>query len=459
MKVAFIASECAPLAKVGGLGDVIGALPKALVNLRVEPVIILPYYQSIEKFQPTQTDLELKISVDEKTETWTVFETVLPRTNIKVFLLGHPLFWTAEIYDMPKDSFRFASFSRAAAILAKKIKADLVHCHDWHTALVPLMLKGAGLPTLITIHNVHPGTGLDQIAVDELTKLSVDGSLLIPTKDDRPGMVSLLAQGVNSADFITTVSPTHASEIQTPEFAGPLSEIFRRRHDSLAGIINGIDTEVFNPATDSDIAHSYSADDLAGKSVCRKDLAQTVGWEDSDSPILGVVTRLTTQKGVDLIAAILPSLAQAGTRIVILGTGEPQIESRLTELAKKYPDNLKTVLRFDAALAQKIYAGSDMFLMPSRFEPCGLGQMIAMRYGTLPVVNQTGGLADTVLDNQTGFVFSPLTADNLLRTIERAEAVFQDHQSWLQMQLTAMKMDFSWTKSAERYIAIYKKLV
>ncbi|MEK7202132.1 MAG: glycogen synthase [Patescibacteria group bacterium] len=459
MKVAFIASECTPLAKVGGLGDVIGALPKALAELEVEPIILLPYYRSIEKYKPTKTDIELETTDGDGKIIWSVFETVLPETAIRVLLLRHPDFWIDEVYDSPNDPFRFASFSIAAAALAQKLKVNVVHCHDWHTALASVVLKGRGIPTVITIHNVHPGTGLDQISSEQLGTLGIDTTKLAAAKDDRSNSFSLLAQGVAAANFITTVSPTHAEEIKAEAFGGSLAELFRRRSKDLEGIVNGIDVEVFNPVTDSNIAENYSAENLTGKTACRQDLERAVGWEHSDAPILGVVTRLTNQKGLDLIASILPDLAAAGTRVIILGTGEEAIESKLTNLAAKYADNLKALLRFDAVLAQKIYAGSDMFLMPSRFEPCGLGQMIAMRYGTLPVVNKTGGLADTVIDNQTGFVLEPLSAKNLLTTIERALAVWHDHSSWRTMQLTAMKQDFSWTKSAKRYIEIYKKLV
>lgn len=457
MKVAFIAAECTPLAKVGGLGDVIGALPKALASLGVDTTIILPYYKTIEKSKPARTDITIETIDGENKVVWAVFETVLPGTDVKVLLLRHPDGWFKEIYGSPDDAFRFAAFSAAAAKLAKILKVDLVHVHDWHTALTAVVLKDDKLPTVLTIHNVHPGTEMDHIDVAELAELSVDSSKFISVKANHPGF-DLLAQGVAAANFITTVSPTHAEEIKTEAFSGSLAELFRRRSKDLEGIVNGIDVEVFNPATDPNIAENYSADDLTGKTACRKDLEASVGWGYSDAPILGVVTRLTNQKGLDLIASILPDLAAAGTRVVILGTGEEAIESKLTNLANKYADNLKAFLRFDAVLAQKIYAGSDLFLMPSRFEPCGLGQMIAMRYGTLPVVNKTGGLADTVIDNQTGFVLEPLSAKNLLTTIARALAVWHDHSSWATMQQTAMKQDFSWTKSAARYLEIYKKL-
>ncbi|MEK7534803.1 MAG: glycogen synthase [Patescibacteria group bacterium] len=457
MKIAFIASECTPLAKVGGLGDVIGALPKALVKLSVEPVIILPYYRSIEKYKPSKTDIRLETSHDENKVTWSVFETILPETEVKVLLLRHPDLWIDEVYGSPNDAFRFAAFSTAAAKLAKILKVDLVHCHDWHTALAAVVLKDDKLPTVLTIHNVHPGTEMDHIDTAELAELSIDSSKFISVKANHPGY-ELLAQGVATANFITTVSPTHAEEIKNEKFGGELAGLFRQRERDLEGIVNGIDTDVFNPATDTNLATNYSSENLSGKTECRKDLEAMLEWEHSDDPILGVVTRLTSQKGVDLVAEILPQLVAAQMRVVILGTGEEAIESKLSNLARKYSNNLKTLLRFDAALAQKIYAGSDLFLMPSRFEPCGLGQLIAMRYGTLPVVNLTGGLADTVIDNQTGFVFTPLSAKNLLATIERATAVLHDHPSWQTMQRTAMKQDFSWAKSAARYLEIYKKL-
>ena len=458
MKVLFVAAECSPLAKVGGLGDVIGALPKALAKIGVEPIIVLPYYRAIEKYKPEKSAITIETIDGENKIKWPVFDTVLPDTEIKVFLLRHPDGWFKDIYGWPDDAFRFAAFSTATAKLAQKLKVDVVHVHDWHTALVTVVLKDEKLPTILTIHNVHPGTEMDHIDIAELTELSVDISKFVSIKENHPGY-DLLAQGVVSADFITTVSPTHAEEIKTEAFGGSLAELFRRRSNDLEGVVNGIDIEVFNPATDPNIIENYSAEDLTGKTACRKDLETSVGWEHSDAPVLGVVTRLTNQKGLDLIASILPDLASAGTKVIILGTGEEAIESKLTNLAKKYSDNLKAILRFDAALAQKIYAGADLFLMPSRFEPCGLGQMIAMRYGTLPVVNKTGGLADTVIDNQTGFVFTPLSAKNLQTAIERAVAVWNDHPSRQTMQYAAMTQDFSWGPSARRYLEIYQDLI
>lgn len=458
MKVLFVSAEVTPLAKVGGLGDVIGALPKELIKLGVEPTILLPYYKLFDKVKPKKINLTLETVNFGGSDSVELFETYLPDTKIRVLLAKHPILYREEVYGYPDDSDRFAYFSVAVLKLLKTIKFDLVHCHDWHTGLIPLGLAGT-IPSLFTIHNVHPDEGVGFLRRDVIKRLGLPVDKLATTKDVDSDSVNLLAQGIVYADRVNTVSPTHAKEIQTTKFGGALAPLLKSRSQNLTGILNGIDTEIFNPATDRSIVQQYDVKTLDKKIINKRDLEKVCDWSESDHPILGMVTRLTEQKGVDIVVAAAPELVKRHARIVILGTGDPNIENMLRQVEKRYPDNLKVFIKFDAILAQKIYAGSDFFLMPSRFEPCGLGQMIAMRYGTVPIVHPVGGLKDSVIDNKTGFWFTSFSRNKFLVSVSSAINLYHHSHRYNLMQQQCASQDFSWGSSANKYLDLYKLLL
>lgn len=467
MRVLFVASEVAPVAKVGGLGDVIGSLPKALESLGARVTILVPFYKSFEKVRPRKTGWVLRVPLRGSTAEVEVFESNLPGSKVRILLPRHPLFFRDAIYGEIDDPDRFAFLCAVALKLLQKSKFDLVHCHDWHTGLIPLGLRAsrerkeswARIPSLLTVHNVHPGEGIDHLYRHVIPEVGFPNDKIVPTPDAREDSANLLAQGVAYADAINTVSPSYAKEIQTEAFGGVLASLFRKRKNRLFGILNGIDTEFFNPATDRYIRARYTPQTLERKAINNHALETEVGWRQSDGPLFGMVSRITEQKGGDLVAAVGKEMRSRGARVVILGTGDPRHEALVHELQNRFPDTFRVFIKFDAALAQRVYAGSDFFLMPSRFEPCGLGQMIAMRYGTIPIVHKTGGLADTVKEGETGFVFAPFTKHTFGAAIDRALRVYRNPSLWRKMQKTVMAQNFSWDRSARQYFSLYEKLI
>ncbi|MEA2638838.1 MAG: starch synthase [Chloroflexota bacterium] len=469
LKILFVAAEVAPFAKVGGLADVAGALPKELHALGHDVRVIMPRYAPIDgqKFGIREAAGGAAFEVPGSDQPATLAEAMAG--PVPVYFVECPHYFDRPgIYGFPDDIERFLYFCRAVLEATELLgwAPDVIHCNDWHTAVIPHWLHHrSDLPTtvrqaasILTIHNLAYQGDVDPTAFPQW----LDASLMHRGPD---GSVDLLSQGIHDADWITTVSERYAQEITTPEFGEGLEGLLTSRIHYLTGILNGIDYEVFNPATDPLIAQHYSVDDLAGKEACKLALQQEAGFDVGPRrPLIGLIGRLVDQKGFDLIAEVLePLLAEVDLQVVILGTGEERYHEMLRQLSSRNRRQLAVYLTFDAALAQRIYAGSDMFLMPSRFEPCGLGQLISLRYGTVPVVRSTGGLADTVLDYQpstgrgTGFVFRRYHSVSLVVALSRAFEVYREADRWREIQLQGMRQDVSWGASARRYVEVYQE--
>lgn len=477
-RLLFLAAELNPFAKVGGLADVVGALPKALKKQGVDVRIMIPKYGMIDPKQyPMQRVLRrVPVKFYNRTYTVDVYTTRLPGTSITVYLIDQKHFFdTGGVYYSKtafvgtfKEVERFLFFGRAALESLPRLgwKPNILHCHDWHTAFIPVWLKTvyccdnsfyASLRTLYTIHNLA-NQGISNLKVLKVAQVSRK-ALPSLERDARNNDIDLMVQGILTSDALNTVSPTYAREILTPEFGEHLDPVLRLRKRDLYGIVNGIDTEVFNPETDSHIPQRYSTQSFDRKKINKEALQRLCGFEmDSRVPIFGIVSRLTNQKGLDLVLALRRELAQFPLQLVILGTGDPKIERSLATLAKRLAHKMRVFLKFDAKLAQTIYAGSNFFLMPSRFEPCGLGQMIAMRYGTPPVVRATGGLADTVQHSKTGIVFHEYTPQALLAALRTALRLYQQPR-YIAMAKAGMRKDLSWERSAQVYMRLYRKLL
>ncbi|MDP2695819.1 MAG: glycogen/starch synthase [bacterium] len=446
MKILFVASELTPLAKVGGLGDVIGSLPKALNKTGLKLAVIMPKYAAIDN---KKWRLKKILEFVESGEKLTVYKTTIPKSLVPVYLVENkkyisrgPIYFQKTAFAGSKREIdRFVFFSKAVYKMLKErfIDADIVHCHDWHTgALVrSLRFSDVGPQTIFTIHNL--------------------------ANQGKSGRFNGMREGINNADMVTTVSPTYAKEITTKKYSVGLEQILRKRarQGKLVGIINGIDIGFFDPQKDNMIDHKYSSSTLARKNKNKITLQKISKLKvDHKAPIFGLVSRLTAQKGIMLIPPIVSEhVEKHNAQFVFLGTGSKSHEEKLLELAKRYPQNVSTNILFDEVMAHKIYAGCDFFLMPSRFEPSGLGQMISMRYGTPPIVRVTGGLKDTVRHLETGFMFQKESAAALKKATEAAIAILRDEKLYRQMQRRCMKEDFSWDKSAAKYKEIYQKML
>jgi len=471
LKILMLAAECAPIAKVGGLGDVVGALPKELEKIGLDVRIILPFYGLIDrkKYPARLIKKQLAISGRERIN---LYVTKLPGSSVSVYLLEHRLFAGKYIYRHNpaagrnknlQDGKKFSFYCRASLVTAKYLgfQPDVIHIHDWHAAPTLGYLKSdyrhdpfySKTKTLYTIHNLanQGKVGPKIIGVSKL-----DPELPVIKVDLKDGDINFMVQGILGADLINTVSPTYAKEILSHYQGAGLERILKRKRSKLSGIINGIDTIVFNPEKDRYISQRYSAKKLFKKKLNKLILQKELKLEvDPDIPLVGLISRLVWQKGLDLVNNKLMSLP---CQFVFLGTGSRLIEKRLLKLAKKYPKSFSVIIGFDPILAQKIYAGSDLFLMPSRFEPCGLGQLIAMRYGTIPLVRSTGGLADTV-NSQLGFSFNKYDTAELYATLKKALNIYNTKpKKWLKMQNIGMKKDLSWKYPAREYFKIYMKL-
>ena len=469
MKTLFVASECAPIVKVGGLGDVIGALPKALKELGLDVRIAIPKYKIINEKQYQFRLIAPKIKVKE--EFVNVYQGFLPGSKVTVYLLENKRYFGEDGVYLAKSAFvdslkeiqRFLFFSQSVTDIIDFLdwQPQIIHCHDWHMSFIPLLLrlKNKKIKTLLTIHNL---ANQGKWAAGEiLSFIGLKGNETESLKIiDKEGNLNIFEQGILNADILNTVSNNYSKEIRTKEFGEGLEQDLVKREDDLFGILNGIDYDRFNPETDPDIESNYSLKDFENKTKNKTALQKVLNFPaDSNAPLLGVINRLTAQKGVDLMLENIPELVKSNCQLVVLGVGEDVYEKKLLEFSKKYPQNISSRIRFDPVLAQKIYAGSDIFLMPSRFEPCGLGQMIAMRYGTLPIVRETGGLAETVQNEKTGFVFKQYKKEALLGIIKEALDFYKDRNKWRELIRNAMSQDFSWGKSAERYLEIYKKII
>jgi starch synthase len=474
LHVAFVTSELTPFVKTGGLADVSGALPKALGRLGHRVTIVVPRYGPIG-FPAGEFRGSVHVPVDPVPRSAGFYRRALSE-NVEVVFIEHPPFFDRPFpYGIGNDDYadnrlRFAFLSRAALeyFRSRGERPDVFHAHDWQTGLVPVYLKvfywdDPSLyrsPTLFTIHNVaYQGNfGADTAALLGLPDHVSSGAL------EFHGGVSYLKGGVMFSELVNTVSPTYAREIQTPEFGYGFDGILRARAGDLLGVLNGVDYDEWDPRVDPHIAARYGPDDLAGKAACKADLLRAFGLpETPDLPLVGITSRLVYQKGFDIVVEAWYDLLQRPMRMVVLGTGERSVEDGFRALAARAPDRFAVRPAYDAALAHKIEAGADMFLMPSRFEPCGLTQMYSLRYGTVPIVRSTGGLADTVepwdetTGAGTGFRFDTPDGTGLMWALDRALGVFRDKKAWAKLMRAGMSRDFSWERSANDYVTLYRE--
>ncbi len=478
MKVLVASSEIVPFAKTGGLADVTGSLPKALRKIGVEADVILPLYRAVdrERFPLTPSGPPVRVPLGHREEAGTVMETEA-EDGVRAYLVRNERYFDRDFLYGTKDGDyvdnceRFAFFCRAIMewILRSGRRYDIIHCNDWQTALVPAYvgtiysretaLRSTG--TVFTVHNLgYQGLFWNH----ELPLTGLGWDLFTPKGVEFYGKLNVLKAGLVFADILTTVSDTYSREIQTAEYGHGLEGVLYERRADLHGILNGVDYENWNPETDPLIAERYSRQDLSGKKVCRDDLLSEFGWTGPvDEPVIGVVGRLTAQKGFDLIEQVGGWLATQPVRVVILGTGERKYETAMNELGRLRPDRFSLRFAFDNRLAHKIEAGADIYLMPSRYEPCGLNQIYSLKYGTVPVVRNTGGLADTVVDADadpargTGFMFNGYDPSELTNALARALAAYAYRPRWEGIVKRGMAQDFSWEASARRYVDVYRK--
>ncbi len=484
MKIAFLSAECVPFIKAGGLGDVVGSLPKALASSGVKPVIFLPLNKNvnIKKWQVKKIK-KFKVAYDKKVESVEIFKTTLPNSHVPVYFLSNQKYFNKEeVYSGGLKKFLFYSLASLEAMKILKFKPDVIHCHDHQVGLTKNIIDSTyksdkffkDVKTLFTIHNLNY-QGKQKPTI--LAKVDHDIDKLAPVVNDlKDGDINFMVQGILSADKITTVSPTYAKEILKKEFGVGLENILKKRKRDLAGILNGIDMELFNPATDNNLKFNYEIKKQESKKTRKQiDVSKILSVKegkqknkaclqkkfglpiDENKPLVGFVSRIVWQKGIDLISEEV--VKNSDCQFIILGTGEERYHKHLRKLAKKYPDKFSAQIKFSVEIAQQIYGASDIFLVPSRYEPCGLTQMIAMRYGSVPVVRATGGLKDTVTVKQ-GFIFKKFTSKDLQKLLQKALNLYYNKpKKWLKLQKNGMKKDFSWDKSAKDYVKLYRKLI
>ena len=463
MQIVFAAAEAAPYAKVGGLADVAGSLPQALATLGHDVTLYLPLHKTIDRAKFDITDRAPSHSVPYGKAKVRVSYPSIVRDSVRVvFVRSDSRIGRDKVYGAPDDAKRYAFFCRAVLEDLRDSPPDVVHAHDWHAALLnPLVARTRALAATSTVFTIH------NLAYQGRTDKSVLALIGLPRARlpiEDPGEANPMARAIASSDVVSTVSERYAKEILTDEFGERLQGLLRERRRRLFGIVNGIDTTAFDPATDRHIAAKYSADDPSGKAACKAALQKEGALAaDPRAPVFGVVGRLVEQKGIDLLTASAPKLLDAGGQIVVLGTGDPAYEAKWKALAARYAGKLWLTLGFDAALAQRIYAGSDFFMMPSRFEPCGLGQLISFRYGTIPVVHEVGGLAETVRDvdrdgdRGNGFSFAAYSPAAFDDAISRAMRAYRANgEPWTELVRRVMREDHSWAASAKRYVDLYK---
>jgi len=485
-----VSSEAVPYAKTGGLADVAGALPLELARLGHDVILLLPHYRCLsESGRSFRSICRLQVSTPEGFVDTPIEESILPvgrgDCRVRVWTIRNEAFFDRPgLYqdrgvDYSDNLDRFSFFCRATIEVMAYLKTvcgwdtHILHLHDWQTALCAVYLKTVaqnrqdvqGVRTVMTLHNVgyqglFPGV--------QFENLGLPPSLFTPAGLEYYGMVNLLKGGIVFADYVTTVSPTYAREILTPEFGFGLEGVLRNRVDQLLGILNGIDIDRWNPETDSYLSANFSVTDRSGKRVCKQALQREFQLPESSAPLLGVIARLTSQKGLDLVATIIPQLLAMDLQLVILGAGEPELEAKFTALQARYPRRIGLRIGFDEGLAHRIEGGADVFVMPSRYEPCGLSQLYSLRYGTVPVVRKTGGLADTVVPltarvrqvgRATGFHVVEDRAEALLAVLRRAVTVYQDQLIWDQLVEAGMTTDVSWARSANEYDRLFVLLV
>ena len=476
MNVVFASAEAAPFVKTGGLGDVAGSLPAALQKAGANVIVMVPLYGTISDEYKNKMEhvAEFYVSLGWRNE-YCGLERLVHNGVTYLFVDNKRYFDRDYPYGFFDDGERFAFFSKAITeslqYLPDGFRPDILHCNDWHTALAPVFLREfyQGMPlyenvsTIFSIHNIAFQGQFSAKVLEDICGLAHIPAAAFQLTCGHDA-VNFMQGALNYSDAITTVSPTYAGEIQTPAYGEHLNGVLRRRREALQGIVNGIDTDHFNPETDPAIAQNFSVSDRSGKAICKAKLQEELGLTvRDDQPLMTMVTRLTRQKGMDLVTYALDRILSNGVQVAVLGTGDYEYENALRYFASKYPGQMAARIQFDPALSQRMYAGSDMFLMPSLFEPCGLSQMIAMRYGTLPVVRETGGLKDTVIPYNyetgegTGFSFANFNGDEMGDAVFRGARLFWDnHDAWNNVVTQAMNQDFSWTRSASKYMDLYR---
>jgi starch synthase len=477
MHIAFAASECVPFSKTGGLADVVGALPRALAAAGHQVSVYLPRYRQTKLTDAQTVVRSITVPFDDRYRFCSVV-TGGNHSGIKFYFVDYPPFFDRDaLYgtsagDYPDNAERFALFSRAVLEASKILGVpEVFHCHDWQSALVPVMLRTLysedpafrDVATVFTIHNMGY-QGL--FPPDILPLLMLPWDLFTISKLEFFGNVNFLKGALVFSDFITTVSRKYSQEIQTTEYGFGLEGVLRDRASTVTGILNGVDYDEWSPQTDKFIVARYSPEDLSGKAKCKQDLLATFGVTkaDSKSPVIGIVSRFAAQKGFDLIAQVMDRLAREDMIIVALGTGDKEYEEMFLRMQKQFPQKIAVKIAYDNALAHKIEAGADMFLMPSKYEPCGLNQIYSLKYGTVPIVRATGGLDDTIepwdarSGKGTGFKFTEYSGESLLLTIKAALQAYRDQGSWQVLMRNGMNKDFSWNFSAKEYVRIYERV-
>ncbi len=476
MKIVFAASECVPFSKTGGLADVVGALPPALAAAGHDVTVYLPKYRQTRLSNPATVIRSITVPFDDRYRFCSVLDGG-SLSGVKFYFIDYPpyfdrdaLYGTA-LGDYRDNAERFALYSRAVLESVKVLGVpDILHCHDWQSALVPILLRSLysddpafrDVATVFTIHNIGY-QGL--FAPDTLPLLMLPWDLFTISKLEFYGKVNFLKGALVFSDFITTVSRKYSQEIQTSEYGFGLEGVLRARSGTVSGILNGVDYQEWSPETDKFIATHFSPKDLSGKAQCKQDLLAEFGVSNGNAalPVIGIVSRFAAQKGFDLISQVADRLAREDMIVVALGTGDKEYEDLFRRLNKQYPQKFAVNIAYDNKLAHKIEAGADMFLMPSRYEPCGLNQIYSLRYGTVPVVRATGGLDDTIepwdpnTRKGTGFKFNDYTGENLLATVRMAVSFYRDRANWQALMRNGMSRDFSWAASAKEYLRVYER--
>lgn len=472
MKIVYVSPEVAPFARTGGLGDVAGSLPKSLKKLGQDVSVFMPLYRHVRRggFGITTTGLSVPVLINDKPVSAPIYNTSLPEAEVPVYFIENNHYYDRdELYVDPSNGQgyvdnceRFVFFSRAVleAVRALDIRPDVIHVNDWQSAMISAYLKGPysddehfkGTLTVLTIHNLaYQGVfPKEDFRLTGLEAGSCDWRGL-----EHHGQINFLKAGIVFSDIITTVSKKYAEEIQTEEFGAGLHEVLRERCGDLYGIINGIDYSVWNPEVDGLIPARYGPDNLGGKAICKSYLLEKVGLRDRNVPLIGMVGRLAVQKGIDLLIGGWEELMGLGVGLVLLGTGDKGYEEALKSLAARYPGRASVIIGFDNQLSHEIEAGADMFLMPSRYEPCGLNQLYSLKYGTVPVVRRTGGLADTI-DPSVGFTFEEYSSAEMLKAVRAAVEAYRDRDRWMGLVRAGMLKDWSWDRSAGLYVKLYR---
>lgn len=478
MKICFVASECFPYVKTGGLGDVVGALPKALEQEGCEVKVILPLYGGIKITEHNLNQIpefqNIPVRIGDKIVTFNLWYATLPESEVEVYFVDCPVYFHREMpyTNDPDEDERFILFQIAVIETLQRIKwaPDVIHCNDWQTSLIPVFLKTnykwdklfENTSTLLSIHNIgYQG----RFSKNSIYNAGLSYFQYYPGGPyELDSTFCFLKAGILFSEIITTVSPTYAKEIQTKEFGAGMEGVLSTRKDDIYGVLNGIDTSIWNPNLDKFIPHNYTSKKLNNKVKCKKELLTEADITyDENIPAIGIISRFASQKGFELIFPIINEIINLPLQLIVLGSGEDRAENFFQQLAKTFPSKVNTYIGYSNRLAHYITAGCDMFLMPSHYEPCGLNQMYCLNYGTVPVVRKTGGLADTVKDfheyenNGNGFSFNDYTPYALFSTLQRALNVYNDKKVWKEIMLRGMKEDFSWKNSAGRYIELYAK--